>query len=237
MQILAGFKSYLLAAAMVLYAAMAYFYFHTLDVNGAMAVVGAAGALVGIRSGLTTEINKLLAGLGVDVQNTTLTPSGIQAMGSKLVTALKVIASPPAGGKVAGALLALLLVSPALQGCQTYDALFGSGGSTVLCSSPSQCVYQAKGAFAASLALVVAYGGLPACPQGTPVCKDETLFGSIRTQAHTVKDELDALDALINSGLLPSGVKATPQQLQDAATQAAKDAASFQTAAVALPHA
>lgn len=236
MQILAGSKSYLVAAAMVLYAAMGYFYFHTLDLNAALGVVSAAGALIGIRSGLTTEVNKLLAGLGVDVNSTTLTPAGIQSAGSRLVTALRTIASP-ANSKIAGVIVACLLISPFLSGCLTYGALFGPSGSTALCATPSQCVYQAKGSFAAGLALVVAYGGLPACPQPTPICKDEPTLVAIRTQAHNVKDGLDAADALVNSGLLPSGAKATPQQIQDAATSATTSAASFQTAAVALPHA
>lgn len=236
MQILAGSKSYLLAIAMVIYAAVGFFFLHTIDMNTALGVVTAAGALVGIRSGLSTEINKLLAGLGVDVQNTTLTPTAIQAAGSKLLTALRTIASP-ATGKIAGVLFACLLISPFLQGCQTWDALFGSGGSTTICSTPSQCVYQAKGAFAAGLALAVAYHGLLPCPQPTIICKDPGLDSSIRTQAHSVKDTLDAADALVNSGLLPNGAKATPQQEQDAASSAASAAASFQTAAVALPHA
>jgi len=233
---MAGMKSYLLAAVMVIYAGTGFFYFHTLDLNTAMGVIAAAGALVGIRSGLSTEINKLLAALGVDVQGTTLTPSGIQSTGSKLVTALRTIATPAGGGKALGFLIAAILIAPGLTGCQTYNALFNSGTSMKLCSTPSQCVYQAKGGFAAALALAVAYHGLQVCPTNAPVCKDPATDAAIKVQAVGVQNALNAADALVNSGLLPNGAKATADQIQAAATDAATQAASFNTAALALPH-
>lgn len=239
MQMLAGMKSYLLAAAMVAYAAFGFFYLHSIDQPTFAGFIAAAGALVGIRSGLTTEFQKVLAAFGIDVAGgAAATPKTVQDGGAPIVAKLYELAQTAKtnAAKVAGVLLAVIIAAPMLTGCQTYDALFGSGAKTTLCDTPSQCVYQAKGVFAAGLALVNGYGGLTPCPTNAPICKDENLVASIRTQAHNVQTELDAADLLVNSALLPSGAPATPADMKTAADNATKDATDFKTAAVALPH-
>lgn len=239
MQLLAGMKSYLLAAAMVACAAFGFFYLHNIDQPTFAGFIAAAGALVGIRSGLTTEFQKVLAAFGIDVAGgAAATPKTVQDGGAPIVAKLFELAQATKmnAPKVAGVVLAMFLAAPMLQGCQTYDALFGSGAKTTLCDTPSQCVYQAKGVFAAGLALANGYGGLTACPTNAPICKDETLLASIRTQAHAVKTDLDAADLLVNSGLLPSGQPATPADMKAAADNASQEATAFKTKAVSLPH-
>jgi len=241
MQFLAGYKSYLTAAAMVAYAVLGYFVLNAMDGNTFATWLAGAGALIGIRSGVTTEFQKLLAALGVDVMGgSASTPSAVQASGSKLLSTASTMAKAVVSQGAVKALTVLLLVcamAPALSACATYNALFGGGSApTTVCSTPSQCVYQAKGVFAGSLALLGAYGGLPACPQPTPVCKDESTFSTLRDQAHTIQSDLDLADQIVNSGLLPSGQAATDADKQAAAKKATIEAAAFNTTASALPH-
>lgn len=123
-----------------------------------------------------------------------------------------------------------------LGGCSTYQALFGGSTPAQLCSTASQCVYQAKGVFAGALVVANAYAALPACPESSPICKDEATVKAIDSQAHSTKSGLDLADNLVNGGLLPNGQKPTAEQISEAASQAAALAQGFQTATTALPH-
>lgn len=124
-----------------------------------------------------------------------------------------------------------------LAGCQTFNALTGNGSAApALCSTPSQCVYQAKGVFAGGLVIANTYKGLPTCPESAPICKDPAQVEQIRTRAHIAQGVLDAADELVNSGLLPDGQQATDADKTAAANNATAIAAQFKATAAALPH-
>lgn len=98
LQQLQGYKTYGVMVLAIAYAAYGFFFAHTLDQKTAMNIVLASLGLGGIRSGLTTEIGKLLASVGIDpTQATTIkqvanTPVAIAAYktAQKLVPVLLV---------------------------------------------------------------------------------------------------------------------------------------------------
>lgn len=100
--ILSGYKTYLTGIAMIAYAAVGYFLLkppNTLTEPAALQIVFAAFALMGLRSGVTTEVSKLLAALGVNVlDGNAATPKLVQqqpnSLGAKVdVTARKIAAA------------------------------------------------------------------------------------------------------------------------------------------------
>jgi hypothetical protein len=235
-QFLAGWKTYGVMVLALAYAAYGYFYAHTLDAQTALGIAGAALGLGGLRSALTTEAQKMLAAFGINPQVNASTVTGLEDRALQNITDF-LKSKLPSLTKTAVVIFCMFLVSPMLQGCQSWAALTGSGSAAPqLCSTPSQCVYQAKGIFAGSLAIANAYRGLPTCPQGSPICKDPNLLAQIRTQAHIAQGVLDAADELVNSGLLPDGQKATDADKTAAANNATAIATQFKATAAALPH-
>lgn len=208
LQSLQGVKTYLVAAAMVAYAAAAFFVFpppYNLTLNQAAAVVAAAFTVGGFRSGLTTEVQKLLAALGVNVlDGAAKTPAQVQTQpgGPALIQiARQAVASASAkAGKVAPVFLAMIFAGSILTGCISF------GG---IASTPAQRVFAAKGDFDTYLILANAYGSLPTCPEQAPVCKTATVLDAVKKGAHTAKDALDAADTVVNDPAWKGTDKAT----------------------------
>ncbi|HEY1710285.1 MAG TPA: hypothetical protein VGG10_18590 [Rhizomicrobium sp.] len=73
---LQGIKTYLVAAAMLAYVAIDALVMHRMSTSDDMQTVFAALALCGMRSALTTEAAKLLAGLGINPPGSKTPPQG-----------------------------------------------------------------------------------------------------------------------------------------------------------------
>lgn len=117
MQFLAGSKTYLVGAAMIAYAALGYFHpspdIPAMSADAAIKLAFAALALMGMRSGITTEVQKLLAALGIDVAGgQAKNPLSIQNAGTQLISYLGSIARNTAVVKSATLLLLAAFVLP-----------------------------------------------------------------------------------------------------------------------------
>lgn len=132
MQNLTGVKTYLVGGVIIAYALLAFFHpiaqLPQIKGDEAAQLIFGALALMGIRSGLTTELSKVLAALGVKVDDgAAATPAKVQAQPNTLAKSLKVIATAPGKTAVSVAFAAILFLPFLLGGCSTL----GIGGGTV----------------------------------------------------------------------------------------------------------
>lgn len=162
MQALAGYKTYLVAAAMIVYAALSYFHpgnvVPAMDLDGAMKIVFAALALMGIRSGVTTEISKLLAALGVNVTDgNASTPSKVAAQAVSVAR------------KVAPLVLVMFCLSLTLTACASAPTL-----------SPQQTLQAVEGGFALAEATYDAICSVNAPPSFCTNPADVAAYGKAK---------------------------------------------------------
>lgn len=185
MQMLQGYKTYVLAVMTALYAWVGFFYGgppstipHT-DIGTAIALTLAAATVCGLRAGIANEVKVLLAGLGIQLPNT----SSVQAKLAAAAQQAKKIAPVLALGFV-------LILSSGLQGCAatgggltpqqtlqaveagfamaeaTYDAICSVNAPPTFCTDASNQANYAKAkqaleaAFATAQAAITASGNM-----------------------------------------------------------------------------
>ena len=112
MQSIAGYKTYIVAAAMAIYA-VAMFWQGSESQADMIKLLFAAASVAGLRSGLTTTLSTVLTGMGLPVPPSAST----QALKEIAKTAL------PTATKIAPVILALFLIAPMLSACANTPAL------------------------------------------------------------------------------------------------------------------
>lgn len=174
MQALAGYKTYIVAAAMVIYAA-AMMWNHGMSTDDGIKMIFAAAGLAGLRSGLTTTLATILTGMGLPV------PASASTQALKLVakTAL------PIATKLAPVLLVLIMAGTTLSACAsapaltplqtlqaveggfalaeaTYDAICSVNAPPSFCTAPGDVAAYAKAKIALEAAFQTAQAAISA---------------------------------------------------------------------------
>lgn len=173
MQMLAGYKTYFIAAAMAIYA-VAMFWNGTESQPDMIKLLFAAAGLAGLRSGVATEIQNVLTALGIQLPPS---PSNVQ------VKTMAKVSGPLA--RVAPLFFVLLFVGASLTGCAsaptltpqqtfqgieagfalaeaTYDAICSVNSPPTFCTAPGDVAAYAKAKIALEAAFTTAQAAISA---------------------------------------------------------------------------
>lgn len=174
MQTLSGYKTYIVALAMALYA-VAMFWQGSESQADMIKLLFAAASVAGLRSGLTTTLSTMLTGMGLPVPPS----AGTQALKAISKTAL------PTATKIAPVILALFLIMPMLSACAntpslspqqtlqavevgfalaegTYDAICSVNAPPSFCTDPADQANYAKAKVALEAAFQTAQAAITA---------------------------------------------------------------------------
>lgn len=188
---LSGYKTYIVAIAALLWAAVGY-YFGYLDVKGATEIVSIGLAAAGLRSGMNSQLTILLQAFGITLPaNASL--SVIKAAAAKAGEAAK---------RVAPSLLVLVLAT----------SVFLGGCTSGFFSNPQNDLNVAKVGFSTALAL---YNSICGQNPDLAVCTADSMAQAAKLE-RAVTDAISAAEALLAvSQGVATGTAPTDQQIAD----------------------